>query len=144
MLHELQGNNKRSFRVGGVITTPPLGTRVPLSVTHPGQSKVHLHLRHPLPNAGPHPDPERDEAVRVVLVEAGHGSVPAAARRLRALPPLRDEALRVLKLGRVMAGGVVAQMEQSLKTKRKTTLQQQAEASERRLLAAPPTFLGKQ
>lgn len=78
--------------------------------THPGQSEVHLHLRHPLPHAAPHADTERDEAVRVV-------SVVAAAGRHVAEPPVRDEALRVDKLRLIVTGCVVTQVELSLKRK---------------------------
>lgn len=78
--------------------------------THPGQSEVHLHLRHPLPHTGPHADTEWDEAVRVV-------SVVAAAGRHVAEPPIRDEALRVDKLHLIVTGCVVTQVELSLKRK---------------------------
>lgn len=87
-------------------------------VTHPGQSKVHLHLRHPLPQAGSHPNTKRDEAVRVVLVETGRRLAAAAAGLLGAQPTLRDKALCLVKLCLVVTDDVVTQMEQSLRGKK--------------------------
>lgn len=86
-----------------------------LYVTHPGQSKVHLHLRHPLPHTGSHPDTEGDEAVRVMLVEAGRRPATVTGGSLSTEPPLRDEALCVYKLCLIMTGYVMTQMELSLK-----------------------------
>lgn len=82
-----------------------------LLVTHPGEGEVHLHLRHPLPHAGSHPDAEGDEAVRVVLV---HRPVSAVATIVRAQPALGDEVLRVNELGLIVTDGVMTQMELSL------------------------------
>lgn len=75
--------------------------------THPGQSKVHLHLCQPFPHAGTHTHTERDEAVGVVLVVVGGG-------RAAAEPTLRDEEPRVHKLCLVVADGVVTQVELGL------------------------------
>lgn len=91
-----------------------LSRREQLCITHPGQSKVHLHLCHPLPHTGSHPNTERDEAVRVMLVEAGPGSVAAAIRRVTAKPPLWEEVLCIWELGLIVAGFIMAQMELSL------------------------------
>lgn len=89
--------------------------RLDLVMLHqPGQSKVHLHLCHPLPHTGSHPDAERDEAVRVMLVEARPGSVAAAIRRVTAKPPLWEEVLCICELGLIVAGFIMAQMELSL------------------------------
>lgn len=86
-----------------------------LVVLHqPAQSEVHLHLRHPLPHAGSHAHAERDEAVRMVLVETG--------RRFGLVvtePTLREEALRVDELGLVVTGDVVTQVELSLRRQKK-------------------------
>lgn len=100
MLHQLQGDKRIRLKSDG-------GAADPKGLTHPGQSKVHLHLRHPLSHAGPNADAERDEAVRVVLEGARR-------RLLRTQPALRDKALGVDKLGLVVAHGVVAQVEESL------------------------------
>ncbi len=86
-----------------------------LYVTHPGQSKVHLHLCHPLPHTGSHPDAKGDEAVRVMLEEAGRRPATATGGRLSTEPPLRDEALCVYKLCLIVTGCVMTQMELSLK-----------------------------
>lgn len=75
---------------------------------------MHLHLCHPLPHTGSHPDAKRDEAVRVMLVEAGPGSVTAAIRRVTAKPPLWEEVLSICELGLIVAGFIMAQMELSL------------------------------
>lgn len=85
--------------------------------THPGQSKVHLHLSQPLPHTGPHPNTKRDEAVRVVLIETRCGSAAVAAGRLYVQPSLRDKVLRVSELCLFVTGGVVTQVELSLATK---------------------------
>lgn len=78
------------------------------AVSHPGQSEVHLQLCHPLPNAGPHAHPKRDEAVGVVLVVA-------AAGRAASQPALGHELVRVHKLRLVAGDCVVTKMVQSLK-----------------------------
>lgn len=85
--------------------------------THPGESKKHLHLCHPPPHAGSHAHAKRDEAVGVVLVEAGRGPVAVAAGCFHLKPSLRDELLWVFELRLVVAGRVVAQVELSLQSK---------------------------
>lgn len=75
---------------------------------------MHLHLGQPPPHAPPYSHTERDEAVRVVPVEA-------ASRPLGAEPPVGDEGLRVLKLGLVVQDDVMTQMEQSLKRESRRT-----------------------
>lgn len=81
---------------------------IEVCLTHPGENKVHLHLRHPLPHAGAHAHAKGNEAVRVMLPQT-------AAGRLGAEPPLRDEDLRVGKLGLIMKDRVMTQVELSLK-----------------------------
>lgn len=83
----------------------------PATAAHPGQSEVHLHLGHPLAHAGPHPHPEGDEAVGVVLGAAGQAPPP---RALGAEPALRQEELRVGELVLVVTDDVVAQVELGL------------------------------
>ena len=86
-------------------------------ISHPGQSKIHLHLRHPLPHTGSHPHTKRDEAVRVMCVEAGRRSAAVNAGRLCSQPPLWEEILCSYKLCLIVTGCVVTQMKLSLETK---------------------------
>lgn len=91
-------------------------------VTHPGQSKVHLHLRQSLPHTGSHPDTEGDEAVRVMLVGARRRPDAATAGHLRTEPPLGEEELCVYKLCFTVTGCVMTKVELSLKGRNNKSL----------------------
>lgn len=88
-----------------------------LVVTHPGQGEIHLHLRHPLPHARSHADTKRDEAVRLVPVQARCRPCRGVTGHPRAEPALRDELLCIRELCLVMADCKMTQMELSLKRK---------------------------